>query len=139
MSLVSFRPRSHTSTTTRSFSRAVQLHQIKIKTTTKKEKKEKKKTSHNRQFIINTMMINDELSLNGILLFGVTILGVEYFRVKRRCVSLVDSYWQERKGRNRVEREMRKISDIQLSSGENGAFFVQPIARVEGCYKQVYL
>lgn len=31
---------------------------------------------------------------------------------------------------------MRKISDIKLMTGENGAFFVQPIARVKSCYKQ---
>ena len=84
----------------------------------------------------------------GLLLFFSSLLGVEYLRSRRQHLHYVDCYWQERKGRNRVEREMRKISDIQLNAGgvsegasggvrEHGAFFVQPIAKVEGCYKQV--
>lgn len=72
----------------------------------------------------------------GVLFFVATLLGVEYCRSRNKYLHYVDSYWQERKGRNRVEREMRKMSDIQLSVGENGSFYVQPIARVEGCYKQ---
>lgn len=71
------------------------------------------------------------------LLFVGSLLGIEYLRSRQKHHHYLDCYWNERKGRNRVEREMRKISDIQLSTGENGAFFVQPIARVEGCYKQV--
>lgn len=78
------------------------------------------------------------LDLNpGLLFFVGTLFGIEYLRSRQKYYHYVASYWQERKGRNRVEREMRKISDIQLSTGDNGAFFVQPIARVEGCYKQV--
>jgi hypothetical protein len=82
--------------------------------------------------------MSSTLELNpSLLLFVGTLFGVEYLRSRSRHHHYLSSYWQERKGRNRVEREMRKISDIQLNTGDNGAFFVQPIARVEGCYKQV--
>jgi hypothetical protein len=49
-----------------------------------------------------------------------------------------DAYVTERRGRIRVEREMKKIREVRLQTGEQsgGAFFVQPIAEVESCYKQ---
>lgn len=44
----------------------------------------------------------------------------------------------ERTGRVRVEKEMKKMRAVRLKTGEQGegAFFVQPIATVESCYKQ---
>ena len=35
------------------------------------------------------------------------------------------AYWGERRGRTRVEQEMKKLADIQLNTNEG--FFVQPI------------
>jgi len=45
------------------------------------------------------------------------------------------AYWGERQGRTRVEKEMRRIAQHQLST-DNG-FFVQPIGHIESCYRQV--
>ena len=44
------------------------------------------------------------------------------------------AYWGERRGRCRVEQEMRRISEVQLKT-DNG-FFVQPIGTIESCYRQ---
>lgn len=45
-----------------------------------------------------------------------------------------EAYWGERRGRCRVEQEMRRISEVQLKT-DNG-FFIQPIGAIESCYRQ---
>ena len=70
----------------------------------------------------------------GILLGVVNILGWELFRYYRKFGSMEKAYWGERKGRTRVEQEMRRLAKIQLNTSEG--FFVQPIGAIESCYKQ---
>ena len=45
-----------------------------------------------------------------------------------------EAYWGERRGRTRVEAEMRRITKLQLNT-QNG-FFVQPVGHIESCYRQ---
>ena len=44
------------------------------------------------------------------------------------------AYWGERKGRTRVEKEMKKIANIRLNTTEG--FFVQPVGIISSCYRQ---
>jgi len=44
------------------------------------------------------------------------------------------AYWGERRGRTRVEQEMRRLTEVQLNTSDG--FFVQPIGRIESCYRQ---
>jgi tRNA (adenine37-N6)-methyltransferase len=53
---------------------------------------------------------------------------------RAKAILLEDAYWSERRGRTRVEQEMRRLANVQLNT-EQG-FFVQPIGVVESCYRQ---
>ena len=57
-----------------------------------------------------------------------------YSKKRQECEKLEKAYWAERRGRCRVEQEMRRISDVQLKT-DNG-FFVQSIGEIESCYRQ---
>eukprot|EP00606_Chrysophyceae_sp_TOSAG23-5_P001063 GSChrysophyteH2.ASY1.ANO1.916.1 assembled CDS len=48
--------------------------------------------------------------------------------------TMEESYWAERRGRTRVEQEMRNLANIQLNT--DAGFFVQPMGVVESCYRQ---
>ena len=48
--------------------------------------------------------------------------------------TMEESYWAERRGRTRVEQEMRHLANIQLNT--DAGFFVQPVGVVESCYRQ---
>lgn len=52
----------------------------------------------------------------------------------RKHAAMEESYWAERRGRTRVEQEMRKLANVQLNTSEG--FFVQPVGVVESCYRQ---
>lgn len=70
----------------------------------------------------------------GILLGAVSILAWEYLRLLKKKQKYKEAYWGERKGRTRVEREMKKIANIRLNTEEG--FFVQPVGIITSCYRQ---
>ena len=67
-------------------------------------------------------------------MFAVSVLGFEYSRQRRVAVIYECSYWAERKGRARVEQEMRRLARVQLNT--DVGFFVQPIGFIDSCYRQ---
>ncbi len=73
-------------------------------------------------------------SVEGLLL-GVIIVAVwQCVACWRRKTKFEEAYWAERRGRARVEKEMRKISNIRLDISQG--FFVQPIGEISSCYRQ---
>ena len=70
----------------------------------------------------------------GLLLGALYFLSWEYVRHVRRLDHFETAYWAERRGRARVELEMKKLSEVQLNTSEG--FFVQPIGHIESCYRQ---
>jgi hypothetical protein len=75
-----------------------------------------------------------EGTLQGVLLASLTICAWEYLRAYAVKGKWEKAYWGERRGRARVEREMKRISDIQLSTDKG--FFVQAIGEISSCYRQ---
>lgn len=73
-------------------------------------------------------------STDGFFLLGFHWLAWECLRARRGYTHYEIAYWAERRGRARVEQEMRKLTDVQLNT-EQG-FFVQPIAQIESCFRQ---
>ena len=71
---------------------------------------------------------------SSVVLSLLTVLAWEYSRVYRAKRSMESAYWAERRGRTRVEQEMKKLTEIQLNTSEG--FFVQPIATIQSCYRQ---
>jgi hypothetical protein len=67
-------------------------------------------------------------------IFAAQVLLFKTCHLMRRSQDLADAYWGERRGRARVEREMRRIADVQLTTSDG--FFVQPVGVVRSCYKQ---
>jgi tRNA-Thr(GGU) m(6)t(6)A37 methyltransferase TsaA len=72
--------------------------------------------------------------LDGILLGSVCVLAWQCYVLTKRTSKFEEAYWGERRGRARVEREMKRISNIQLNTSEG--FFVQPIGTISSCYRQ---
>jgi hypothetical protein len=70
----------------------------------------------------------------GLVIGTLFFLTWEYIRHIRRIRHFETAYWAERRGRARVELEMKKLSEVQLNTSEG--FFVQPIAHIESCYRQ---
>ena len=70
----------------------------------------------------------------GVFLAAFSMIAWEYVRSVQSQRKFEEAYWAERRGRARVELEMKKISNIQLNTDEG--FFVQPIGEIESCYKQ---
>lgn len=70
----------------------------------------------------------------GLLLGLLQLAAWGAIRYYRRYKSMEEAYWGERRGRTRVEQEMRNLAQVQLNTSEG--FFVQPIGRIESCYKQ---
>lgn len=68
------------------------------------------------------------------MLGALYFLSWEYIRHIRRLEHFETAYWAERRGRARVELEMKKLSEVQLNTSEG--FFVQPIGHIESCYRQ---
>ena len=63
-----------------------------------------------------------------------TMLLWQYIQCKQREKKFEDAYWGERRGRARVELEMKRISNVQLNT--DAGFFVQPIGEIHSCYRQ---
>jgi tRNA-Thr(GGU) m(6)t(6)A37 methyltransferase TsaA len=74
------------------------------------------------------------VAFTSIAMFLSQVLVCEYLRIRRDRSDIEEAYWAERRGRARVEQEMRNLADIQLNTSEG--FFVQPIATIESCYRQ---
>lgn len=90
----------------------------------KKKKKKKQKMSKSSRH---------HGSLEGILLGILSILFIEYRRAIRKRNKYELAYWNERRGRVRVEKEMKNISNIRLNTSEG--FFIKPIGEIQSCYK----
>eukprot|EP01035_Chromulina_nebulosa_P031324 gene31324-41746_t len=83
---------------------------------------------------MNTTGDDIKSNVTGLLLATASFLLWEYIKIRRHLHKFEEAYWSERRGRARVEREMKRISDIQLST-QNG-FFVQTIGCIQSCYRQ---
>ena len=81
--------------------------------------------SDNRELIIENL---------GLILglFQLSIWGLVRYYKKSKV--LEESYWSERRGRTRVEQEIRHLTSTQLNTSQG--FFIQSIGTIESCYKQ---
>lgn len=70
----------------------------------------------------------------GVILAALSMCIWQYYRSEQNAQKLEKAYWGERRGRARVEKEMKRISNIQLNTDEG--FFVQPIGEIHSCYRQ---
>jgi hypothetical protein len=70
----------------------------------------------------------------GILLGVLQVVSWALFLNYKKYKGMEEAYWGERRGRTRVEQEMRNLAQVQLNTSEG--FFVQPIGIIESCYKQ---
>lgn len=57
-----------------------------------------------------------------------------YDFVSRLSRRYLKAYWGERRGRTRLEREIKKLTDIRLNTADG--FYVQPIGEISSCYRQ---
>lgn len=80
------------------------------------------------------MEMSQKGSAVGILLGIVSILSWEFVKLYKKKDKYKQAYWGERKGRTRVEKEMKKIANIRLNTNEG--FFVQPVGIISSCYRQ---
>lgn len=72
--------------------------------------------------------------LLGLALFCAHALGWEWRRRSRAAQVFERAYWAERKGRARVELEMKRLTEVRLNT--DAGFFVQPIGSIASCYRQ---
>jgi len=68
--------------------------------------------------------------MSDLLVFSFIFVCHEFFRYHK----YKEAYWSERRGRNRVEQEMRRITKHQLNTDKG--FFVQPVGILHSCYRQ---
>ena len=73
-------------------------------------------------------------AIDGCLYFGLFYSIFELYRHRQRALFYEQSYWGERRGRARVEAEMRKLTEVQLNTSQG--FFVQPIGHIQSCFRQ---
>jgi tRNA (adenine37-N6)-methyltransferase len=76
----------------------------------------------------------DSSEQQGLALFSLTYLSWEFVRHWIKSRHFEDAYWGERRGRTRVEQEMRRLAEVQLNTSEG--FFIQPIGTIDSCYRQ---
>ena len=79
------------------------------------------------------MSESNDINVTGLAIATIYYLAWEYHRRSKLLSHYETSYWSERRGRTRVELEMKKISEIQLNTSEG--FFVQPIGHIQSCYR----
>ena len=72
--------------------------------------------------------------MEGLLYFSLPILVWELVRSRVRSQQYLETYRAERRGRTRVEQEMKRITEVQLNTAQG--FFIQPIGHIRSCYKQ---
>lgn len=77
---------------------------------------------------------SNTLLFEGLLLTTCTLLTWQFYQTWQLQKKYESSYWAERKGRARVELEMKKIANIRLDTSKG--FFVQPIGEISSCYRQ---
>lgn len=70
----------------------------------------------------------------GILISLLQLSSWSLYHYYKKYKNMEENYWSERRGRTRVEQEMRNLAQIQLNTSEG--FFVQSIGIIESCYKQ---
>lgn len=70
----------------------------------------------------------------GLLLGALSLLAWQCWQLWSSKSKFEEAYWGERRGRARVEKEMRKISNIRLDTSQG--FYVQPIGEISSCYRQ---
>jgi hypothetical protein len=58
-------------------------------------------------------MINE-----GLFLFSLSTLAWEAVRWRKKSETFEEAYWGERRGRARVERELKRITEVQLNTTE---------------------
>jgi len=74
------------------------------------------------------------LALQGAGVVGALLACWSAFSYYKKSQAMEEAYWAERRGRTRVEQEMRRLAEVQLNTSEG--FFVQPVGVVESCYRQ---
>jgi len=72
--------------------------------------------------------------VQGVGLMALFVLGWELLCLHRNQGHFEAAYWAERRGRARVEAEMKRLAEVNLNTSEG--FFVQPIAVVKSCFRQ---
>lgn len=77
---------------------------------------------------------SENLFSDGFVWNVLIVLGWELCRNYINANHYEGAYWGERRGRARVEKEMKKLTEIQLNTSEG--FFVQPVAHIKSCYRQ---
>ena len=80
------------------------------------------------------METTNGIATEGLMIGAVYFLVWEYIRHIRRLDHWETAYWAERRGRARVEAEMKKLTEVQLNTSDG--FFVQPIAHIHSCFRQ---
>ena len=75
------------------------------------------------------------MATEGLMIGAIYFLVWEYIRHVRKLDHWETAYWAERRGRARVEAEMKKLTEVQLNTSDG--FFVQPIAHIHSCFRQV--
>lgn len=80
------------------------------------------------------MSSTDDNKTMGLVLAALSFCAWQYYQGQQEVKKFERAYWGERRGRARVEQEMKKISNIQLNTDQG--FFVQPIGEIESCYRQ---
>ena len=93
------------------------------------------KNSHPSSLTNDTMTTSNGIATEGLMIGAVYFLVWEYIRHVRRLDHWETAYWAERRGRARVEAEMKKLTEVQLNTSDG--FFVQPIAHIHSCFRQV--
>lgn len=75
-----------------------------------------------------------EINTEGLALGALFVLSWELIRKSLKANHYENAYWGERRGRTRVEQEMRKLAEVQLNNADG--FYVQPVAHIESCFRQ---
>lgn len=73
-------------------------------------------------------------NIEGLLMGALSLVTWKVYIMSKKADKFEEAYWGERRGRARVEREMKRIADIRLNT--SGGFFVQPIGTIKSCYRQ---
>jgi tRNA-Thr(GGU) m(6)t(6)A37 methyltransferase TsaA len=80
------------------------------------------------------MVESTQDSYQGIFFALFAVAVWEWARNASNRIKFEDAYWAERRGRARVEKEMKKIASVRLNTSEG--FYVQAIGEISSCYRQ---
>lgn len=76
----------------------------------------------------------DEIDFTGPVIAALYYLTWEFTRRSILYYHYEKAYWSERRGRTRVEKEMKRLTEVQLNTAEG--FFIQPVGYIESCFRQ---